>query len=73
MDFDYCIVTVLNLDIIKKEALILEIPINKLIPINVLQVPYFDFKKYIHIKETGISILSQNCWGGLCYNHLGYD
>lgn len=38
---------------------------------EILYTPGFDFKRYIELRETGVSILSNNCWGGLAYHYLG--
>lgn len=45
--------------------------IDKCIPIRVLSLPYFDFEKYIQIKQRNITVISQMCFGGVCYNSLG--
>lgn len=53
------------------EAVALGINEDILIPISVLSIPYFDFEKYITIKKRNISIISQMCFGGMCYHRLG--
>lgn len=70
IDFDYCIVSIFDFDCIKYEAEILGIKKNQLIPIKVLEIPHFSFEKYIRLKEEGITILSRNCWAGVCYHYL---
>lgn len=72
-EYDYCLVALDDWENVKKEALELGIPEDKLIPIRVLSIPYFDFEKYIKIKESKPSILSRNCWAGLCYHYLGLE
>ena len=42
-------------------------------PARVLTVPNFSFEKYCRLKNEKISIISQNCWGGLIYNYLGLE
>lgn len=68
--FDYCMVTI-PIKRILDEAIELGISSNKLIPIQVLDIPYFSLKKYIDIKESNITIISSNCWAGICYHRLG--
>ncbi len=71
--FDYCIIAVENVKLVINEAVELGINKNKLIPIFVFSIPYFDFRKYIAIKERNISIISQMCFGGMCYHRLGWQ
>ncbi|WP_022756112.1 DUF1919 domain-containing protein [Butyrivibrio fibrisolvens] len=71
--FDYCIVTIDNWRAILSEAEELGIEKRKIILARVLSVPYFSFEKYIDFKENGISIISSNCWGGLCYHYLALE
>lgn len=70
-NFDYCLVAISNFKSVFWEAVELGIPIEKLIPISVLSIPYFNFETYIQIKESKITIMSRNCWAGLCYHRLG--
>ncbi len=46
---------------------------NKLIPVRVLNIPYFNWERYIQLKESKLSIISCNCWGGLLYHRLGME
>jgi hypothetical protein len=39
------------------------VPINKFIKCSILFIPNLDFKDYIALKESNISIVSNNCWG----------
>lgn len=73
LNYDYCLVTIKDMKSIYEEAAQLGIASQKLIPARVLEIPYFDFKKYVYLKEKGLSILSRNCWGGLCYHYLGLE
>lgn len=49
---------------------LLKIPLEKVIPVKVFGQPCFDFKRYIGVKESKISIIANNCWGGYTYNSL---
>ena len=73
LDFDYCIVTILNPETIYDEALRLGISRKKLIPARVFEIPYFNFDKYVKLKEEGITIFSNTCWADFCYNYLGLE
>lgn len=44
---------------------------NKIISSNLLYTPGFEFAKYIELRENGVSIISNNCWGGFAYHYLG--
>lgn len=73
VEFDYCLVTIQNMEDILVEATELGISRQKLIPSRVLEIPYFNFKKYIRLKQEGLSILSRNCWAGICYHYLALE
>lgn len=44
---------------------------QKIIPIRVFNLPYFDFNKYQQLLENPPSIISRHCWGGLVLHSLG--
>ncbi len=46
---------------------------DKLISYKVFWIPNLDFKKYVCLKESNISIISNNCWGGIAYFRLGLE
>lgn len=46
---------------------------RKIITYRVLQIPHFDFDQYIKLKESNVSIISNNCWGGVIYRTLGLE
>ncbi len=71
IEFDYCIVTMSDFSSAINEAANLRIVAEKLIPVRVLSIPYFDFNRYILVKKSNPSIISKNCWAGICYNYLG--
>lgn len=49
------------------------VPREKLLTYRVLNVPCLDFEQYIRLKESRISIVSNNCWGGFLYRALGME
>lgn len=70
-NFDYIIITSERRykDIVQ-EAVSLGIDSKKLINVRVFSLPKFDFMKYTNILESNISIISNDCWGGLVYHTL---
>lgn len=46
---------------------------EKLLSYKVLEIPGLNFESYIQLKNSNISIISNNCWGGLAYNALGLE
>lgn len=43
---------------------------DKLIPGRIFKLSGFDFERYIKVRESNISIISDNCWGGFTYHAL---
>lgn len=46
---------------------------NKIMSCKILDIPYFDWEKYIEIKKKEISILCNNCLGGIVYHTLALE
>lgn len=53
-----------------EEATKLGIERNTIIDIRAFGIPNFDFRKYIKLIEPRISIIANNCWGGVVYHLL---
>lgn len=68
ISFDYCFASRDNI-INNKTNKILDDEV--LIPFTVFDLWHFDFNEYIEIRNSAVSIISANCWGGLCYHTLG--
>ena len=51
--------------------LLVNISQEHFIPGRVLLLPDFDFERYLKVRESHISIISDNCWGGFTYHALG--
>lgn len=49
------------------------IPREKIISYKILQIPKLNIEKYIELKKSRISIISNNCWGGIAYHTLGLE
>ena len=71
VDYDYIIVTAKKVfSEICDEGIILGIGKDKFISSNILYIPGFSFKKYIRLLKSRISIISDDCWGGITYHYL---
>lgn len=55
------------------EALKLGIPRERILSYEILDIPDINFTEYISLKESRVSIISNNCWGGLVYKTLGFE
>lgn len=74
VSFDYLIITSdigFSREIKKLEKLGVES--EKIIKGSVFLMEDFDFCEYIKLKESKLSIISNNCWGGITYQRLGFQ
>lgn len=46
---------------------------RRILSYRVLQIPGLDFERYITFKDSNISIISNNCWGGTICHALGIE
>jgi len=49
------------------------IPSTKVFPARVIAVPGFSMEKWSTIANSELSIVSNNCWGGILFNTLGLE
>lgn len=72
-EFDWILICVGNRAIpaIRREAISMNIAEDVLLSIHILQLPNFNFEKYIKLSKSKISIIANNCWGGYTYKRLG--
>ena len=49
------------------------VPRDKIVSYHILEIPYFNFQEYDLLKRSRVSIVSNNCWGGMVYNTLGME
>lgn len=73
-EFDYLIVTVDDDRIYKEivaEATSIGISREKIVPLRIFKIPFFDFEKYVQIKNSNISVVSDNCFAGYLYHKFG--
>ncbi len=70
--FDYLIIANKgSFKAIKNSAIAMGIKENRIINGEVLLIPMFDFARYIKLLENPVTILSDDCFAGYVYNHLG--
>lgn len=58
---------------IRETAIEMGVEEERIIHYKVLEIPHLVFEQYIKLKESRISIISNNCWGGTVYNTLGLE
>lgn len=46
---------------------------EKIIPGRILELPNFDFERYIQLKESRVSIISRTCMGGMLSQAVGLE
>jgi len=46
---------------------------DRIIPCRVFAIPYFEWVQYIEIRNLKMSIISNNCWGGILSRTLGLE
>lgn len=76
-DLEYDLLIVMNernFDEIVEEAVhICNVPREKSVPYWVFEIPGLDLDRYMDLRKSRISIISNNCWGGLAYRTLGLE
>jgi len=53
-----------------QDILLLGIKRNRILSFKILMIPYFNWNKYIKIQKSDLSIICNNCIGGILYNTL---
>lgn len=46
---------------------------DRVLSYRMFQIPKLDITKYILLKQEKITILTNNCWGGMVYQFLGFE
>lgn len=70
--YDFVIITsTVYFEEILKETQKLGIKREKVIAGRLFNIPNFDFERYVKLIENPVTILSDDCWGGLIYYRLG--
>lgn len=71
IDYDYVLVIPSRYySQITQEAKQYGIDEDKILLSHILDIENFSFNKYVTLKKSRPSIISNNCWGGLTYHHL---
>lgn len=73
IDWDWIIICALDhvMPAIRKEAESMGIPEDVILSSHILSIPWLDFNKYVNLVKSKVSILTNNCWGGVVYQQLG--
>jgi len=72
LDYDIllcCIQSVKN-DVVSEICKEYSVPREKLMRSVVMHQAHFDFGRYMRLRTGGLSIISNNCWGGYMYRRL---
>lgn len=69
--FDIIIIMSLsNINEIKKEAIEMGISENRIITCAIFDIPNLKLKQYLDILQSDLTIFANNCWGGYVYHRL---
>ncbi|MCI7791068.1 MAG: DUF1919 domain-containing protein [Lachnospiraceae bacterium] len=60
-------------DIVEEAVHICNVPREKIVPYWVFEIPRLDLDRYMYLRKSRISIVSNNCWGGIIYKTLGLE
>lgn len=71
LDFDYVIISSsLFFKQIREEAVQLGIEQSKIINGQIFKKPLFDFQSYSELIRNPVTIITDDCWGGMVYHYL---
>lgn len=71
LDFDYVIISSSSyLKQIQAEIINLGIARNRIINGQIFKKPLFDFKMYSQLIKNPVTIITDDCWGGMVYHYL---
>ena len=74
LDYDYImIMNDVHFTDIVKTALENGVLRERILTVRILEIPNLNFNEYIRLKKSRLSIISNNCWGGIVYNNLGME
>lgn len=74
IEYDYIVVlSNIYFKNIYNELIICGIDSEKILSYKFLEIPNINIDDFIKLKESNISIVSNNCWGGIVYNTLGIE
>ena len=58
---------------IRRELMEIGVDSRKILSYRFLEIPNVNVDRYIQLKNSNISIVSNNCWGGILYKTLGLE
>ena len=58
---------------IREELMEMGVDSKEILSYRFLEIPNVDVDRYIQLKNSNISIVSNNCWGGITYKTLGLE
>lgn len=72
LSFDYLVIAVEGqvYSEIKEQAEQMGVKENFILKISLFSIPGFDIEKYITLRNSNMSIISINCWGGITSHRL---
>lgn len=74
LEYDY--IVILNsgsFAIIRQELIEMGVGSEKILSYRFLEIPNINIDRYIALKNSNLSIVSNNCWGGIIYKTLGLE
>lgn len=74
IEFDYVVVMSSKYFFEIKEILnSMNIEDDRILSLKFIFIPHLNLENYIFLKKSNISIISNNCWGGIVYKTLGFE
>ncbi|MBM7566458.1 DUF1919 domain-containing protein [Paenibacillus sacheonensis] len=74
IQFDLLIVASLGkFSEIMHEAMLCGVEARKIVNIKIFALPELQLDKYLTLRNSNLTIFSNNCWGGLTYSRLGME
>ncbi len=58
---------------IRQELMEMGVDSRKVLSYRFLEIPNINIDRYIELKNSNLSIVSNNCWGGIIYKTLGLE
>lgn len=73
-EYDYVVILSSGaFDVIRQELMEMGVDSGKILSYRFLEIPGINIGRYIALKNSRLSIISNNCWGGIIYKTLGLE
>lgn len=69
-DYIICAVPDIAMETLKERFLRIGIMEERIFPISIFSIPFFDFEEYIQLCISRPSIFANHCWGGFTYHTM---